>query len=144
MANVLYETSTRYGRGMKLLFLVIILALVIPAVFIFDSDPEGALAMLGTLLLVALVMWFVMPRRLRILEDRLQVVLGAPFTFTVPFVTIKEAGLPHGLTGGINFCTAFTGVVQIARFRKANVNITPAEPEIFLDNLRQALALDKS
>ena len=139
MANLLYDAQTRYGRGMKLLFLAILLALVIPAIFIFDKDREGAYAMLDSVLLIALILWFVMPRRLRIMEDRLQIVLGSPFTFTIPFHIIKEASIPRGLTSGVNFCTAFTGVVQIERKGKISVNITPVEPEEFLENLKKAM-----
>lgn len=139
MATMLYEAPSHYGRGMRLLFLAILLALVIPAIFTFDSDRESAFGMLGTVLLIAFIMWFVMPRRVRIMEDRVQVILGPPFTFTVPFATIKEASIPKGLSSGINFCTAFTGVVKISRFRKMNINITPADPEVFLEQLGRAL-----
>ncbi len=140
MANLIYEMPTRYDRGIKILFLIILLVLVIPAIFIFDSDREGAFAMLGTVILVAFILWFIMPRKLRIMEDRLQVVLGSPFTFTIPFTAIKEVRIPRGLTSGVNFCTALSGVVQIVRKGKMSVNITPAEPAQFMEYLNKALS----
>lgn len=141
MAHLLYEAEANLSIGIKVLFIVILLILIVPAIFFYDSDPEGTYVMLGTVILVTVILWFILPRKYRIMEDGVQIVLGNPFTVSVPFDTIQEVVVPKGLTTGVNFCTSFTGVVQIKRFKKRNVNITPAVPEQFLENLQKALAL---
>ena len=99
------------------------------------------MGMFGTAAFMAVVFWVIFPRKFCILDSRVKIVLGSPFSLNIPFNSIKAARVPKGLTFGVNFVTTFSSshAVEIVRKRWLNVNITPVDRELFLENLDRAM-----
>ena len=116
------------------------LVFVIMGVFL-ASEPGEGISMFATAVLMAIIYWAIFPRRYCVLESKVKIALGGPFSFNIPFDTIETARSPEGLAIGINFATTFSAKkpVQIVRRGKLNVNITPGDPEPFIENLNKAL-----
>jgi hypothetical protein len=91
---------------------------------------------------MAATYWAIFPRRYCILDNKVKIVLGGPFSFNIPFDNLETARAPEGVTCGINFATCFSSknAVEIVKKKGLNVNITPGDRELFLENLDKALA----
>jgi hypothetical protein len=87
------------------------------------------------------IYWAVMPRKYQVLDSKLRIVLGGPFSFNVAFDTLETAGKPEGVSLGLNFATTFISdhIVEIKRKRGMTVNITPNDRDLFLENLNKAV-----
>ena len=140
MSNTLiHQDIPHYDMWLKLILGGTLAVIVVPALFSIDSDPGEAIGLFCTALFVAVIFWFVMPRRYLILSDRVRIVLGGPFSFNISFDTIKIARIPKGMTVGINFVTSFKNSVEIVRGKGMNVNISPGDRESFIEKLDKAL-----
>jgi hypothetical protein len=140
MATLLYQDKPRYGLWFKILIWGILAVILMMAITTFDSSREDAFILIGTVVFIILVFWAVMPRKYCIYEDRLKIVMGAPFSISVRFDAIEYAGESRGkLTVGINFVTSFGNTVEIVKKKGMNVNISPGDRKAFLKNLNNAL-----
>ena len=140
MTTLLYEDRPRYGLWLKVLLWGLVAVMLFTAITTFDGNREDAFALIGTAVFIVLIFWMVMPRKYCIYEDRIKIVMGAPFSMSIRFDVIKYAGKPRGkLTVGINFVTSFRNTVEIVKKKGMNVNISPADREAFLENLNNAL-----
>jgi len=139
MNSILHEDKPHYDIGMKAI-MALPLLLVFVGVFL-TSDPDEAIGMFATAALMIAIYWAVFPRRYRILDSKVRIVLGGPLGFNIPFDTIEIARQPKGMAIGINFATSFSSknAVEIVRKGKLNVNITPGNRELFLENMDRAL-----
>jgi len=109
--------------------------------YLFIAEVEAAIAMFAATILMAAIYWAIFPRKYLILDSRIRIVLGGPFSFNIPFDNLETARAPEGVSLGINFATTFLSkhAVEIIRKKGLNVNITPSDRELFLDNLNKAL-----
>jgi len=90
---------------------------------------------------VAATYWAVFPRKYSIHSTGMKITLGGPFSFNVPFERVESAINPEGATIGINFPGSFSSAhaVQIVRIGKMSVNITPQNPEVFMEQFNRTL-----
>lgn len=141
MPAVIYEDTPRYDVWFKAVLLLPVFFLLIAAYRFAGGDARSAVGLLATAALVVAVFWAIVPRKYCILEDRLSIVLGGPFHFDIPYGTIDTAQKPEGITLGINFATSMhdRNAVQIVRYGRMNVHITPSRPEEFIENLNKAV-----
>lgn len=141
MDALIYEDKPRYDIWMKAIIALPLFFILIGA-FNLTSEPEAAIGMFATAVLMAAVYWAVFPRKYCILSSKVRIVLGGPFSFNIPFNTIETARIPKGAAIGINFASSFSSknAVQIVRRKGLNVNITPSDREAFLENLDKALS----
>ena len=109
--------------------------------YVIIAEVAAAIGMFATTILMAAFYWAIFPRKYLILDSRIRIVLGGQFSFNIPFDNLETAREPEGPTFGINFATAFLSknAVEIVRKKGLNVNITPSNRELFLDNLNKAL-----
>ena len=140
MEPLIYEDTPRYDVWLKAIMVLPVFFIAIGA-FNLTSDPEAAIGMFATAVLMAAIYWAIFPRKYRILESKVQIVLGGPFSFNIPFDSIEAARAPEGASVGVNFVTSFSSknAVQIVRRKRLNVNITPSDRDLFLENLDEAL-----
>ena len=153
MKIVLYEDKPRYDLWLEAVvafapILCIVLGLltyygVLPA----ESEEEtrtASIVLFAASAFVLLLFWAIFPRRYQILEDRIKIVLGRPFSFNIGFDTVKEtrgAGGGKALAySGLRFVTSTKSVVEIVRNRGMNVVISPSNRELFLEELNKAVA----
>ena len=140
MESLIYEDTPRYDVWLKAIMLLPLFFVLIGA-FNLTSEPGSAIGMFATAVLMSAIYWAVFPRKYRILESKVKIVLGGPFSFNIPFDTIETARAPKGASVGLNFPSSFSGknAVQIVRRKRLSVNITPSDREAFLENLDKAL-----
>ncbi|MEW6033951.1 MAG: PH domain-containing protein [Chloroflexota bacterium] len=138
---LVYEDTARYDLWLKLVLAAALAATLVGGVVMLPTEPAGAWSMLGVTVFDALLFYAVMPRKYQVLQDRVRIVLGGPFAFGIPLSTIKAARSgSRGLTRlGIGFATSFRHVVEIERNKGLSVFISPANPEMFLEQLSQAM-----
>ena len=140
MDYLVYEDKARYDAWVKAVVALPFGIILITAIFLYPREPEEALGMLFTAILVIIVYWIVMPRKFCIMSDNVKVVLGNPFSFRIPFRNIKEAREPKGhFTAGINFAPSSKTVVELIMKHGLRINISPYNRQLFLENLDKAL-----
>lgn len=136
-----YEDTPRYDVWFKAVLLLPIFFLLIAAYRLAGGDVRSAVGLFATAALLIAVFWAIVPRKYRVLEDRLSIVLGGPFHFDIPYETVDRVRKPEGISLGINFATSMhdRNAVQIVRYGRMNVHITPSKPEEFIENLSKAV-----
>ena len=141
MDSVIYEESPRYDSLFKGILALPVFFVLFGIYYLYIGEVEAAIGMFATTLLMFAVFWAIFPRRYQVLDSKFRIDLGGPFSFTVPFSNLEAARAPEGATFGINFPTCFSNerVVQIVRKKGWNVNITPNDRDLFLENLNKAL-----
>jgi hypothetical protein len=141
MESVIYEDSPHYDVWLKGIMMLPVFFIVIGLYYLFTAQIESAIGMFATTVLMGAIYWAVLPRKYQVLDSKLRIVLGGPFSFNVPFDTLETAGKPEGVNLGINFATTFVSehIVEIKRKRGMTVNITPDNRDLFLENLNKAV-----
>jgi hypothetical protein len=109
--------------------------------YLITAQVEAAIGMFAITLLMAATYWAIFPRKYLILDSKIRIVLGGQFSFNIPFDNLETARAPQGVSLGINFATTFLSkhAVEIIRKKGLNINITPSDRELFLENLNKAL-----
>lgn len=141
MDTIIYEDSPHYDVWLKGIMMLPVFFILIGLYYLFTAQVESALGLFATAVLMGAVYWAVLPRKYQVLDGKLRIVLGGPFSFNVPFDTLKTAGKPEGVSLGLNFATTFISqhVVEIRRKKGMTVNITPNDRDQFLENLNKAV-----
>ncbi len=141
MESVIYEDSPHYDVWLKGIMMLPVFFIVIGLYYLFTAQVEAGIGMFATAVLMGAIYWAVMPRKYQVLDSKLRIVLGGPFSFSVRFDTLESAGKPEGVNFGLNFATTFIGehIVEIKRKKGMTVNITPNDRDQFLENLNKAV-----
>lgn len=141
--HLIYEDTAQYDLWLKLILGGILALTLILGIVLLPVDIVGAWISFGVTVFDALLFYAILPRRCQLFEDRLRIVLGWPFALNIPLATIKEAKSASGSKAfvywGIRFATSAKSVVEIVRHKGLNVVISPANRDVFLENLNQAL-----
>ncbi|MBM4452417.1 MAG: hypothetical protein FJ024_08095 [Chloroflexi bacterium] len=141
MNSAVYEDKPYYDVWMKSLMALPALFAVVGAGYMVGKDTKEAIALLAVAVIVAAVYWAIFPRKYSIHSTGMKIILGGPFSFNVPFERVESAIKPEGATIGINFPGSFSSAhaVQIVRIGKMSVNITPQNPEVFMEQFNRTL-----
>ncbi len=144
MRMPVYEDIPQYDFWLKAILTLPPLAAVLAAFALWGMDPIGAFVMLGTAVFIFLVFRAVMPKKYLIYDDHVRIVLGGPLGMNIPFSQIKKVQYgSQGWAPTVNFVTSFRGVVQIDKLHGMSIAITPARPDLFLEQLSNYLGADK-
>ena len=148
MKLAIYEDSSKYDLWVKVLLGLAPAVILVMGILNYqgmlpnETEAEArtaSLVLFASLAFILLLYWAILPRRFQILEDRIKVVLGGPFSFSIRFDGVKTARKTRGLAHfGIDFATSVNRV-EIVRGRGMNVLLSPSNQELFLDNLNKAL-----
>ena len=141
---LLYEDTPKYDFWLKLILGgVLALTFILGIIFIFQ-DNEVALAMFGVTLFDALLFKAILPQRFQIYEDRVRIVLGGPLAINIPFSNIRTVRTVSArkvfVYWGIRFSTSTHSIVEIVRKKGLALVISPANGDMFLEQLNQALS----
>jgi len=141
MDSIIYEDRPRYDVWLKGIMLLPVFFIITGIFYLTTAQVEAAIGMFALTLLMAAIYWAIFPRKYLILDSKIRIVLGGQFSFNIPFNNIEIAREPEGVSLGINFATTFLSkhAVEIIRKKGLNVNITPSDRELFLENLNKAL-----
>ena len=143
MKNLVYEDTPRYDFWLKILLGGILgLTLVLGIVLLWQS-VEAALVMFGVTLFDALLFKAILPQRFLIFEDALRIVLGGPFAINIPFSNIRTVRTVSVrkvfVYRGIRFATSTHSIVEIVRKKGLALVISPANGDMFLEQVNRAL-----
>ena len=141
MESVIYEEKPEYDGWLRGIMALPVFFILWGAYYLYLREIGGAVGLFATALLMGLIFWAVFPRKYQILDDKIRIALGGQFTFKIPFDNLETAGKPEGVNFGVNFVTTFVSehVVEIKRKKGMNVNITPSNRDLFLENLNKAI-----
>ena len=140
---LIYETGSDYDRWQKLVFIAIpSVFFVIGLVMLLENTTDAA-ALFAIAILEALLFHSIAPRKFQLFEDRLRVVLGKPFAFSISLATIKNvqpaSGVKSHIYWGVRWATSSHNVVEIVRRKGWNMVISPSNREIFLEQVNDAV-----
>ena len=140
---LIHEEKAEYDSWIRLIFIIPIGLFLAAIIFASKQDLEVSLVLFGEAALFTLILYFVLPRRYQIYQDKLRIVLGKPLAINIPLATIKEARHSSGFKAfiyfGVRFATSSRHVLEIVRRRGLNYVISPQNSELFLDQLNQAV-----
>ena len=140
--SVIYEDAPRYDVYLKAIMVLPVFFVLMGAYYLITKQVEAAISMFALTLLMGATYWAIFPRKYLILDSKIRIALGGPFSFNIPFSNLETAREPEGISFGINFTTTFLSqhAVEIIRKKGWNVNITPGDRALFLENLNKALS----
>jgi len=143
MNELVYEDTPRYDNWLKLILGSVLALTFVLGILLLFEDNAGAWIMLVVTLFDALLFYEVLPHRYQIFKDRLRILLGRPFSINIPLSTIKEVRSASGWKAfaykGIRLATSSKNVVEIIRHKGWNIVISPANRDVFLEQLGYAL-----
>ena len=141
MDVVIYEDNPRYDVWFKTIMVLPVFFILIGLYSLFIGQVGSAIGLFAITLLMGAIYWAIFPRKYQILDSKLKIVLGGPFSYIVPFDTLESAGKPEGVNLGVNFATTFIVEhhLEIKRKKGMSVNITPNDRDLFLENLNKAI-----
>lgn len=141
MDSIIHEDRPRYDVWLKAIMVLPVFFVIAGIYYLITAQVEAAIGMFAITLLMAATYWAIFPRKYLILDSKIRIVLGGQFSFNIPFDNLETARAPQGVSLGINFATTFLSkhAVEIIRKKGLNINITPSDRELFLENLNKAL-----
>jgi len=139
--SVIYEDTPLYDVWLKAIMVLPVFFIIFGVYYLIAAEVGAAIGMFATTLLMGATYWAVLPRKYQILDSKIRIVLGGTFSLNIPFENLGIARVPRGVSLGINFVTTFLSrhAVEIVRKKGMNVNITPGDRDLFLDNLNTAV-----
>jgi hypothetical protein len=142
--SLIYETGSDYDRWQRLLYIGLpAVTFVIGLVLWLYEEQEGALTLFGITVFYGLLFHSIMPRKFQLFEDKLRVVLGNPFAFSIRYETMKEvrpaAGIKSHFYMGMRWATSSYNVVEIVRSKGMNMVISPSNRVTFLEQANDAI-----
>jgi hypothetical protein len=140
---ILHEEPAEYTSWFKLLFLIPSGLFIGALVLAFNQESEASLVLAGDGAFFILLFYFIMPRRYQIYQDKLRIVLGAPFAINIPLSRIKEvkhsSGMKAWVYSGVRFATSTRYVIEIVRNKGLNYVISPQNGDVFREQLNRAM-----
>jgi hypothetical protein len=143
MDTLLYTDSTHKDIWFKLVLAIPVVIILVPALcYLNTNENEAAFGMFGTVVFILVIFWIIFPRQYVVFGSKVRIVFGGPFSFTIPFATIKMARIAKGTSFGMNLPSSLSNkhAVEIVRNKRMSVIITPANRELFLETLDKALS----
>ena len=143
MNILLYQDKPEYDLWLKFILGSIIAFTFILGIIFISQDTEAAIVMFGITLFDGLLFKAILPRGFQIYYDKLRILLGGPLTIDIALLNITEVKPVTGgkvfVYWGIKFATSSSNVVEIVRKKGLNLIISPGNPDMFMEQLKQAL-----
>jgi hypothetical protein len=139
---VIFEDKPVYDKWNKYVLVGIIAIPLVVGIVLTAVDILGAAIMFGVTVFDALLLWCILPKRFLVYEDRIKIVLGGPFSYTIPFldiVEVKQATRDMAVIyWGMRLGTSLKFQVVIERKNGLSVLISPSMENAFIEQLNQA------
>jgi hypothetical protein len=141
MEQVIYEDKPHTDIWIKLIVLLPSIILVFSALMIMGTNLQEGICMLGVAVVTWLILNFmVIPTRYVIYDSKISIRFNSPFSFSMPFATIKAVRQASWSTFGVNLPTNLSpsNAIEILRKRRMAVTITPGDKQAFITNFENA------
>lgn len=139
LENTLSEHKAKYDNLFRVILAIPLAFMAYAAILTSRSESEAAWGLVGTVIVVALLFWMIMPRKFLILQDRIKFILGASLSFSIHFNNIKLVRELKGASFGINFSTSFKDPVEIVKSKGMKINFSPEDRGKFLYDIENAM-----
>ena len=154
MATPIYEDNAYGYEGPNqdirelLLILASMIFLIVSVMLQHHSSPDLKKFLLYVILAISpfwLGFWWIGgARKYQIFDDKVRIAFGSPRHFDIPFNNLDyvcEGDWTEQFKFNRHYTTSlYKNIVNIARNKGIMVNITPKNPEAFVENLRKAKA----
>jgi hypothetical protein len=138
---IVFEDTPVYDKLNKYLIGGIIAIPLIIAVAVLPQDLLGGAIMFGLTIFDAILFRCILPKRFLVYEDRIKIVLGGPFSYTVPFrdiTNVRQATKDMAwVYWGMRLGTSQKFQVEIERKNGLGVIISPSMENEFIEQLNQ-------
>ena len=140
MNYVIYEDKARYDAWFKIV-LGLPIIFILAATYFGSKEPESIIYLTGAALMIAVIFWLIMPRKFFIMDDKLQIKMGGPFSMKIKYDNIKIVRKLSfkGTTFGMNFATSSKTPIEIIVKKGINLNFSPENRDQFLQNINEAM-----
>jgi hypothetical protein len=135
----IYEDMPRTDWGMRAVFVLPPVLLLVLAAFRFTLDSGGAVySLYGAFALaaaMAMLFFFFMPSKYLVLNSKIRIEFRSPIKFDIPFDSVVTLRKPRWSTVGINLPTNMSkaNLLEIARKGRMTVTISPSDRQAFMD-----------
>jgi len=85
----MYEDMPRYDRISKILIAAILGAFLVAGIVLLFYAVAAGISLFGDTVLVAIIFYFVFPRRYQVFNTKLRIVLGWPLGWDILLSTIR-------------------------------------------------------
>ena len=138
-----FQTPARYDLFVKIVLGITPSLMLVLGILELDQTPQDAYILFGTGAGLILLFWLVLPHRFEIDTDRLRVVLGEPFAFSVGLASITEVEVLHPARAfainGLKFATDAGTALRIRRRRGLDISLSPRDRDEFVRVLQEAV-----
>lgn len=139
--QVVFEDKPVYDKLNKYLIGGILAVPLIVTIVLLTQDILGAAIMFGITVFDAILFWCILPKRFLAYEERLKIVLGGPFSYTIPFrdiINVRQATKDMAwVYWGLRLGTSQKFQVEIERKNGLGVIISPSMENDFIEQLNQ-------
>ena len=136
---VIFEDKPIYDKLNKYLIGGILAVPLVVTIVLLTQDILGAAIMFGVTVFDVLLFWCILPKRFLVYEDRVKIVLGGPFSYTIPFrdiIEVKQATKDMAwVYWGMRLGTSLKFQVEIERENGLGVIISPSMENDFIEQL---------
>jgi len=144
---IIYEDTSKYGYWLKVLIPISLFfaALCGAPLISTNSEYQIVFVIIGVIIAVipiSALFWGILHRKYLIFDNRLKIVMGGPFSTTVPFDSIETAREATGedLRAARSILFSRENAVLITKEFKDPIIIAPRNREEFLRHLNKALS----
>ena len=139
---VIFEDKPVYDKLNKYLIGGILAIPLIVVIVLLTQDILGAAIMFGATIFDAVLVWCILPKRFLVYEDRLKIILGGPFSYTIPLrdiITVRQATKDMAwIYWGMRLGTSLKFQVEVERKNGLSVIISPSMENDFIEQLNRA------
>lgn len=138
---VVFEDRPVWDKLNRYLIGGILAVPLIVTVVLLTQDTLGAAIMFGVTVFDAVLIWCILPKKFLVFEDRLKIVLGGPFSYTIPFrdiINVSQATKDMAwVYWGLRLGTSQKYQVEIDRKNGMGVILSPSMEKEFIEQLNQ-------
>lgn len=138
----LFEDKPAYNSLTRWMLGIVIASTLVIGLVLIPFDILGTWIMFGATALIALLLWFTMPRRFLVYEDRLTIKQGGPFAihiFYPDMIRVHEADREETWSyWGLKLATSSKYVVEIERKNGLGILISPSSEREFIEQVNMA------
>lgn len=141
MEQIVYEDKTQTDIWIRLIISLPSVTMFASALLVLEAAPQEGIYMLAASILLWLLLYFmVIPCKYVIYKGRIVIGFRGPFSFNIPFSTVKGLRRDVTLSMGINLPTRISSAnaIQIVRKKQMNIMITPSDINAFLKGFDKA------
>lgn len=139
------EEEAEYDRWMKVVLALPIAVIVVLFLITFQEEREAAALLFLSLCSMIALYWLILPKKYRVLDDSLEIVLG--ITYRIPFSEIEEVKKGSGrellFFKGFKLATS-KNVIVVRRKKGFSLAISPKNADLFLEQLKASIESFKS